>query len=59
MVFRQSVPLMVESRMNFNRFGQNGKQLPPNHWALPTAVSFGWTAEAAATDPLRSTAEAS
>lgn len=30
----------------------------PNHWVLPTAASFGWIVEAAAANPLRSTAAA-
>lgn len=32
--------------------------LTPNHWMLPPAAPFGWIVEAAAADPLRSTAEA-
>ncbi len=30
----------------------------PNHWLDQPAASFGWTVEAAAGQPLRSTAEA-
>ena len=47
-------------QMNETNGGNGAEALVPwpNHWVLPTAASFGWTVEAAAANPLRSTDEA-